>query len=212
MTSSVLNRASLSEQIREALLEQILSGVLKPGDRLVELKIAERMNTSQGPVREALRELETIGVIEVERNKGARVRVISDQELTDIYHVRAELEALAGELVATRSPATAKKLDAIMVNMLKAANAGNSQRFSEVNSKFHSTIMQACGNQTMLEIWNGLHVLSRTRVKLSRSSCDLVAIAHSHLQIADAIRSGNPVKAREASWLHVRENTLTRQK
>ena len=76
------------------------------------------MQTSQAPVREALRELEAIGLIETQRNKGARVRIIDEGELAEIYSVRAELEALAGELVASRSPGTAKDL----AKLLMAAN------------------------------------------------------------------------------------------
>ena len=81
---AVINRASLSQQIRDALLERIVSGSLKPGDRLIELKIADEMQTSQAPVREALRELEAIGLIETQRNKGARVRIIDEGELAEI--------------------------------------------------------------------------------------------------------------------------------
>ena len=66
-------RSSLSTQIREHLMQQILSGTLRPGDRLVELRIAAELNTSQAPVREAVRELEAIGLVETRHNKGARM-------------------------------------------------------------------------------------------------------------------------------------------
>ncbi len=206
MAASLLNRASLSQQIRDALLDRILSGSLKPGDRLIELKIAEEMQTSQAPVREAIKELEAIGVIETQRNKGARVRVIDKKELVEIYHVRAELEALAGEIVAGSARDTAKALDNILSRMKKVAESGNSLRFAEINSEFHSTIVQASGNQTLIGLWNGLHVRARTSVKLARSATDLVNLAQAHNEIVEAIRSGDTAKAREASWQHVRQN------
>ena len=203
---AVINRASLSQQIRDALLERIVSGSLKPGDRLIELKIAEEMQTSQAPVREALRELEAIGLIETQRNRGARVRIIDEGELAEIYSVRAELEALAGELVARRAPDIAGDLTAILERMKKAAERGDQKRFALLNFEFHSMIVAASGNRTLKELWDGLSVRSRTRMNMARTTADLQAIAQSHTEIIDAISSGDPAAAREASWRHVRDN------
>jgi len=204
---AVINRASLSQQIRDALLERIVSGSLKPGDRLIELKIADEMQTSQAPVREALRELEAIGLIETRRNKGARVRIIDEGELAEIYSVRAELEALAGELVAIRSPGTAKDLENVLERMNKAAARGDEKKFAMLNSEFHSTIVVAAGNETLRGIWEGLNVRSRTRLNMSRSAADLQALAASHQEIIDKIAQGDATAAREVSWRHVRENS-----
>ena len=203
---AVINRASLSQQIRDALLERIVSGALKPGDRLIELKIAEEMQTSQAPVREALRELEAIGLIETQRNRGARVRIIDEGELGEIYSVRAELEALAGELVARRATDIAGELTAILDRMKKAAELGDQKGFAILNFEFHSTIVAASGNRTLKELWDGLSVRSRTRMNMARTTADLQAIALSHTDIIDAIASGDPAAAREASWRHVRDN------
>lgn len=203
---TILNRVSLSKQIKEALLERILSHELKPGDRLIELKIAEEMQTSQAPVREALRELEAIGLVENQRNRGARVRAIDQQELAEIYAVRAELEALAGELVARDAPETGKALKSCYQNLLKCAEKGNSKRFTELNSQFHRTIVENSGNRTLKDTWQSLHVLSRTWVNISRSSADLVPIAKSHLPIVEAITNGDTTAARAESWKHVKEH------
>lgn len=203
---AVINRASLSQQIRDALLERIVSGSLKPGDRLIELKIADEMQTSQAPVREALRELEAIGLIETQRNKGARVRIIDEGELAEIYSVRAELEALAGELAAKRSPAIAGDLAKVLERMHKAAAKGDERNFAQLNSEFHSLIVEAAGNRTLTEIWEGLNVRSRTRLNMSRTVADMTFLAASHQEIIDAIASGDPAAAREVSWRHVREN------
>lgn len=204
--AAVINRASLSQQIRDALLERILSGNLQPGDRLIELKIADEMQTSQAPVREALRELEAIGLIETQRNRGARVRIIDENELAEIYEVRAELEALAGELVAARAPETAKALEKILDRMRKAAERGDAKKFAELNSEFHSTIVAASGNRILRETWDGLNVRSRTRLNMMRTAADLTPLADSHLDIIAAIASGDSAAARDASWRHVREN------
>ena len=203
---AVINRASLSQQIRDALFERIVSGALKPGDRLIELKIADEMQTSQAPVREALRELEAIGLIETQRNKGARVRIIDEGELAEIYSVRAELEALAGELAAKRSPEIGKDLTRVLERMNKAAMKGDEKGFAQLNSEFHSLIVNAAGNRTLNDVWEGLSVRTRTRMNMSRSVADLKSLAASHQEIIDAIASGDAMAARDVSWRHVREN------
>ncbi len=204
--AAVINRASLSQQIRDALLERIVSGSLKPGDRLIELKIADEMQTSQAPVREALRELEAIGLIETQRNRGARVRIIDEGELAELYSVRAELEALAGEVVAANAPETSKVLKSILKKMTKAADRGDPKKFATLNSEFHSTIVDASGNGTLKSIWEGLNVRSRTRLNVSRTAADLHSVAASHQEIIDRIAEGDAAGAREASWRHVRDN------
>lgn len=207
--AAVINRASLSQQIRDALLERIISGTMQPGDRLIELKIAEEMQTSQAPVREALKELEAIGLIETQRNRGARVRIIDEKELAEIYAVRAELEALAGEIVALKSPGIAKDLKKIVAKMEKAASKGDERSFASMNSEFHSTIVQASENSTLLHLWESLSVRSRTRLNMSRSVADLQKLATSHMDIVDAIANSNASEARTVSWRHVRDNAPT---
>ena len=140
-----LSRIGLSQQIRDRLLSRIMSGALKPGDRLVELRIAGEMATSQAPVREALRELEAMGVVETLRNKGARVRVITDDELRQIYDVRAQLEGYAAELAAAGGAPIKSKLVACIRAMRKAARQSDQIGFADHNSQFHRLIVESTG-------------------------------------------------------------------
>ena len=93
---------SLREQIREHIVEGIVSGRWKPGERIVERRIATELEVSQTPVREALRELESLRLIESAPNKGVRVRNLTAADLEESYPVRAGLEAIAAELAAER--------------------------------------------------------------------------------------------------------------
>ena len=124
--------------------------------------------------------------------------------------MRAELEALAGELVATRSPDVAKDLQKIVAKMGKAASKGDEKSFASLNSEFHSTIVQASGNTTLLHLWESLSVRSRTRLNMSRSVADLKKLAASHMEIVDAIANSNASEARAVSWRHVRDNSPTK--
>ena len=99
---STVTRIVLREQVKGRLLERILSGELRPGDRLVETRIAQELGTSQAPVREALRDLELLRFVESEPFRGSRVRGISPEELAEIYPVRAALEHGPAAALAAR--------------------------------------------------------------------------------------------------------------
>ncbi|WP_136657902.1 GntR family transcriptional regulator [Nitratireductor sp. XY-223] len=205
-TAPPLSRISLSQQIRDRLLSRIMTGALKPGDRLVELKIAGEMATSQAPVREALRELEAMGVVETLRNKGARVRVISDEELRQIYDVRAQLEGYASELAARNGAALKAGLEACVAKMRKAARKGDSMAFADHNMAFHRAIVEGSGNRVLLDMWETLNVKMRTMVNVARSSRNLIDLAESHLPIVEAIAAGDGALAHETAKQHVLDN------
>src|ERR1700723_3911970 len=97
-----LRRDSMAERVKQDLLRRIMSGELSPGTRLIELHIAKELNTSQGPVREALCELEALELVVTEPYKGSRVREVTPQDMREAYMVRAALEEMAGQLAAPR--------------------------------------------------------------------------------------------------------------
>lgn len=201
-----LTRTSLSDQIKAHLLSRIMDGTLRPGDRIVELKVAAEMETSQAPVREAIRELEALGIVESLRNKGSRVRTIDEAELRDIYDVRAKLEGYAAELATRKQAPVGKALRACIKDMRNDAKTNDSISFAEHNSAFHRTIVEAAGNVVLLDMWNTLNVKVRTFQNVSRQQYDLNEVARSHQIIVDAIESGSPAKARAASEAHVLGN------
>ena len=198
-----LSRLSLSSQIRDRLLNRIISGVLQPGDRLIELKIANEMETSQAPVREALRELETMGVIEAHRNKGTRVRVITDEEMRQIYDVRAQLEAYATHLVTASKIPIKDKLEACILKMARAAEKSDSKAFANNNMEFHRIIIRASNNDVLLDMWETLNVKMRTMINVSRSRANLLELAQSHVLLVEVIGKGDPDRAFEAARNHV---------
>lgn len=204
--TAILSRTSLADQIRDHLLSRIVRGELKPGERLVELKIATEMSTSQAPVREALRQLDALGVIETLRNKGARVRVISDKEMREIYDVRAQIEGYAAEIVAGQGAPLKTRLEEQIRKMRAAARANDSLNFSEHNTNFHRLILEATGNSTLVELWERLHVKVSTMVNVLRRNTDLSTVANSHQPIVDAIVARDPTRARQAAVEHVLEN------
>jgi len=207
MTSvTPLPRASLSQQIRDQLLERIMHGELHPGSRLVELKIAAEFSTSQAPVREALRELETMGVIQTLPNKGARVRTITNEELRQLYDVRAQLESYAAQLATEQGAQLKSRLKEAVKAMRKSARASDSTGFANHNSLFHRIIVESSGNKVLLELWETLNVQTRTMTNVTRTRRNLMELADSHLEVIEAIASGNPEKANLAAMEHVLSN------
>src|SRR5687768_8392483 len=112
-------RTVLREQVKDVLLERILRGELEPGERLVETRLARELGTSQAPVREALRDLELLRLVESEPFRGSRVRAVDDSQLLPVFPVRAALEELAaGE--AARNASDVGALDRELESMREA--------------------------------------------------------------------------------------------
>lgn len=204
--ASPLARIPLSQQIRDQLLERIMRGELHPGSRLVELKIAAEYSTSQAPVREALRELEAMGVVETLPNKGARVRTITNEELRQLYDVRAQLESYAAQLATENGAQLKSKLKDAVKQMKKAARESDSRGFASHNSAFHRIIVESSGNKVLLDLWQTLNVQTRTMTNVTRSRRNLMDLAESHLPIIDAIASGNSEHANQIAKEHVLSN------
>jgi len=204
-----LPRASLSQQIRDQLIDRIMQGDLQPGARLIELKIASEFSTSQAPVREALRELEALGIVETLPNKGARVRTISNEELGQLYDVRAQLESYATQMVTEQGLSLKSKLKDAVRAMKRSAREGDSIAFASHNSLFHRIIVAGSGNKVLLEVWETLNVQSRTVTNVTRSRRNLTELAESHLLIIDAIASGDPANAHNTAKEHVLLNRPT---
>ena len=122
---SAISRTVLREQVKDILLHRIVSGELKPGERLVETRIANELGTSQAPVREALRDLELLRLVESEPFRGARVREFGDVELIEVYPVRAVLEELAAKEAATRLDGNVSVLEREVEAMRAAAQRGD---------------------------------------------------------------------------------------
>ncbi|MES2788292.1 MAG: GntR family transcriptional regulator, partial [Planctomycetota bacterium] len=132
----------MSDRIREELTSRILDGSLKPGDRLVELDLAREFDTSQTPVREALRELETSRLVESFPYRGTRVRAISDREMLEAYSVRGVLEQFAAELAAPFFHHNTVELRASAEAVHQAARDGDVEGYGRHNTNFHRLIVE----------------------------------------------------------------------
>lgn len=186
-----VQRESMRDQVKRVLLNRILDGTYQPGDRLVELQIARELNTSQGPVREALRELEGLQLVESQIYRGTYVRGISAEQMYNAYQVRSVLEELAAQLAADRFKVDSAALVSEVEAMREAAKARDLDRFAQHNAAFHRLIVQASGNPILLQVWESLACELRTRINLVRIADRLEAVAQLHQPIIEALEVGD---------------------
>jgi len=192
----MFKRSSAREHIVQLLLERILDGTYKPGERLIELQIANELQTSQSPVREAFRYLEALGVVETETYKGTRVRVITQRELAESSQIRAVLEELGGELAAPHMKDNVQALEEEAKLFMRAAAAGDVKAYSRHDIEFHRIILTASQNLLLLSMWESIVLESRFRLTLKKIGEEqLGEFGHAHLPVIDALRKGDGKEA-----------------
>jgi DNA-binding GntR family transcriptional regulator len=142
--------SSVKGNVAEFLLDEILSGRLKPGERVVEGKWANQLQVAQASVREALNILATQGFVEKELGRSARVTLLTDQDIQHIYEVRAALESLAARLVATLRP-DLSPLDLMIADMNSSVQCRNMRSYFERVVAFHLLLCEKSGNRFIVE-------------------------------------------------------------
>ncbi len=189
MRVAVIARGVLADQVKDHLLKEILSGRYPPNSRIVETAVARELGTSQAPVREALRALEAIGVVEIEPFRGARVRHPSAAELADAYAVRTELEVLAARLGVPRmSDADLEALEELGAEMRRAAGLGDPHAVAVADAAFHGKLVEMSGNPVLERVWQTLEPFSRTYLTLLVPGADPDWTAELHAPILEALR------------------------
>jgi DNA-binding GntR family transcriptional regulator len=195
-----LARSVLSAQVKDRLLRWIIEGELPPGSRVIETRVAKQLGTSQAPVREALRDLATLGLVEMHPFKGARVRQPAAAELVEAMEVRGELEAIAARQAARGIDDDAlDAMRALIAQMHRFADEGDAHGQALANSQFHTLVIAASGNQTVQRLWEILEPFARTYLTATAPG------AERHVAIVDALASGDEDRAAEQMRVHAHE-------
>ena len=183
-----IKRSVLSDQVKDVLLKAILTGHYPPGSRIVETRVARDLGVSQAPVREALRDLEALGVVEATAFKGSRVRRPDRAELAEAYGIRAELESLAARLALPHLGDTdVADLQTLLDEAMAAATAGDRQAQVRLDTSFHGRIVDASANATLRRVWRFLEPVSRTWITLVAHAMDADELANLHQPIIDGL-------------------------
>jgi DNA-binding GntR family transcriptional regulator len=185
----LLPRSVLADQVKERLLDGILTGRYAPDSRIVETQLARELGTSQAPVREALRGLEALGVVEITPFRGARVRRPTRRELLEAYAVRTSLESLGARLAVPRlTDDDLDELAACVDEMQAAASDDDGAGVAEADARFHGRLLELGDNATLLRVWRALEPFSRTYITLVVPGADPRWSADLHVPILDALR------------------------
>ncbi len=199
-------REVLRTQIKGLIMEGIVDGRYPPGSRLIETKIARELGVSQAPVREALRDLESVGVVESLAFRGTRVRKPTVAELVEAFPVRAALESLAAREAARRiTEEQLVELERLIDAMVEAAHRADATSQSVANAQFHGLVVHAAANATLERQWTLLEPFARTYLTTSHPGIDLVRLAERHRKVVTHLRHRDSEGAAAAMHDHLME-------
>lgn len=186
-------RQVFREEVRSAIREAIFSGELKPGDRIIETYWAKELGVSQGPVREAIRDLEAMGLVETVPFKGSRVRSLTEKDIEDNYSVRICLESKSiRDAISTLSDNKLNELicalQDVLTEMDECARNADLRHFTDCDAEFHREIIEATGNPVLLKLWEQCNMRNWFAVSALTDSVSLLQLQSGHQKILEAIR------------------------
>ena len=188
-----LEKTSLRQQALSALRRAITTGQLTPGTHLVETELSEKLQISRGTLREAMRQLQQEGLISAGARGRLSVRHLDTKEIRDIFNVRAALESLAArELAALAERADCVQLLRDAVDDMDRWAASNLEDRIEADLRFHRTMCQLTGNETLLHQWTSLEGSIRMSIMFAGVERAIKNMdAKRHMEIVDAIEAGD---------------------
>jgi DNA-binding GntR family transcriptional regulator len=199
-----IDNTPLSERIAETIRTNILKGVIKPGERLVEPKLSEQLGISRTPIREALRHLESEGFIEIIPRRGAIVTEITDKDVDEIFVIKIKLESLSAKLATTRL-----SMDEIFrMKELASKVSDGSPRVGQMvnwNSEFHDTFIRNCGNERLIKILSSLQQQFKRATVFSFSETGRTKeVAKEHHDIIEAMEKRDADSVEKLVEKHIR--------
>ena len=203
--SEVNDKFSLRGRVYHKIRDNILSGVYKENEELKEVSIGEELGVSRTPVREAFRQLELEGLIQIIPNKGAYVTGITIKDVEDIYMMRSKLEGLAARWATTNI--TKEQMEEMEENIYLSefhASKGQMEQIAVLDNRFHEIIYEACNSKMLEHQLRDFHeyvlrVRKRTLSQFKRSS----ESTKEHREIMEAIKAGDADRAEEAANRHI---------
>lgn len=195
----------LREVVFQTLRQAILKGELKPGERLMEVALAERLGVSRTPIREAMRKLELEGLVVMVPRKGAQVASITEKDLTDVLEVRITLENFAIEKACTHM--TEEDMDKLWLaskQFERAIQEGDLVRIAEADQAFHEIIYQASDNARLLQVLTNMREqIYRYRLEYLKDELSRDKLLEEHRRLTDAIRRRDAAQAQRISFEHL---------
>lgn len=205
---SSVRDTSLAKLVRDEMLALILRGELAPGQRINEPDVAARLRVSRVPVREALRELESTGLVASRKHAGVFVRTLEPKEVADLYDMRAVLDGHAGQRAAAlpekARKALVRRLGVCVRDMKAQARQHDVQAYYASNLAFHWAVVEAADNAVLTESYRGIvQRLHLSRLKNLSRDVGMQASLAEHDAIVAALAEGDAASSRELQAAHV---------
>jgi len=184
---------TLRERIVDFIKDSVVSGRLKPGERVPEQEIAESFGISRTPIREAFRQLESEGFITVTPRKGAVVSPITDKDVSEFYEIKSLLEGYAAKTACAKlSSKDIRKLETLNAQMEKCAERGDVKGFFKLDNQFHDTFLKLCGNEKLCVLVHQLvQQFERFRITALSLPGRMSVSVRQHVEIIEAFKKGN---------------------
>lgn len=204
----------LRDVVFKTLRQAILKGELEPGERLMEIQLAERLGVSRTPIREAIRKLELEGLVSMTPRKGAEVAKISESNLRDVLEVRRSLEELAIDLACQRMmPEELEELKAAQENFRLAIKSGDAMEIAQADEAYHDIIYHSTKNEKLVQILNNLREqMYRYRLEYIKDEDKRQVLQVEHEHILKALSLRHVQEARQAVREHIDNQEITIRK
>ncbi len=205
----------LRDLVFNTLRQAILTGELKPGERLMEIHLADKLGVSRTPIREAIRKLELEGLVTMIPRRGAEVAQITEKSMSDVLEVRRTLDALCAELACDRISEEGLAALKDACGQFEQCVAGrDAQRIAQADVALHDIILQATGNQRLIQMVNNLaEQMYRYRFVYIQEESRHDNLVAEHREIYESIASRDKERASAAAKLHIdnQEKAIVRQ-
>ena len=205
LKNEVNDKYSLRGRVFQKLREDILSGKYKEHEELKEVAIGEELGVSRTPVREAFRQLELEGLIQIVPNKGAYVTGITAKDVKDIYMIRSLLEGLCARLATDKM--TKEQMEEMEENIYLAefhASKGHMDQMAELDNRFHDILYEACDSKMLEHTLRDYHqYVLRVRQKTLSTNMRGRASNDEHRQIMEALKAGDADRAEQLANKHM---------
>lgn len=204
----------LRDVVFKTLRQAILKGELEPGERLMEIQLAERLGVSRTPIREAIRKLELEGLVLMIPRRGAEVARISESSLRDVLEVRRSLEELAIYLACQRmTEEEMEELQATQEMFAQAIRVGDAMQIAETDEKYHDIIYNSTKNERLVQILNNLREqIYRYRLEYIKDEDKRQILLVEHEHILKAVRLRHVHEAKQAIRTHIDNQEITIRK
>ena len=204
----------LRDVVFQTLRQAILREDLAPGERLMEIPLANKLGVSRTPLREAIRMLEQEGLVVMIPRRGAQVAGISEKSLRDVLEVRKSLEKLAVELACERmTEEDMKEMNRAEEAFSAAVHEGDALRIAETDEQFHDVIYNSTGNTKLVQLLNNLREqMYRYRLEHIKDEKSRLSLLEEHQRMMAALRSRDEKKKKKAAGEHIvnQENNVLR--